>query len=159
MIYGLVNQEQADRDRIAIANAILNHDVHTIQQYVNQRLIIHVMQAHTIPSAYCIYCRNRIIASTQRTPKNLTAERPWHFEHERSGESPGECIGYTRTSPDYLHGIGIENPKYHGCYLLLGCETTSSGERTEWHRTRCKTIQDGRTYCHHGYAVNPSCIE
>lgn len=159
MIYGLVNQEQADGDRIAIANAIMKNDYHTIQQYVSQRIIIHVMSAHTIPNVYCIYCRNRIVASTRRTPEQMTAKQAWHFEHDGSGETPGKCIGYMRIPPEYPHGLGIENPRNHGCYLLLGCEATSLGHPTEWHRTQCKTIQEGRTYCHYGYTVNPSCLE
>ena len=55
MIYGLVNQEQADGDRIAIANAIMKNDYHTIQQYVSQRIIIHVMSARAYDTQCVLY--------------------------------------------------------------------------------------------------------
>ncbi|MBY0514728.1 MAG: hypothetical protein K2P78_12540 [Gemmataceae bacterium] len=149
MIYALLNEYQAHGDCLAIALAIQNRDAVVIQHWVAAGAIVHAMQANTLPGLfYCLYCRDTVQPSGDRPPKGLTASNPWHFEHD----TVGDCISHVRNAPT-PHALGIENPGNHGCYILLGCETTPQRNRRD-----CQTIVGGCTYCHLARTMTPPCV-
>ncbi|GEM_PF-2398044 len=149
MIYALLDMNHPDVDCLAIAQAVHDHDAATIQHWVNKGVIVHVMQAKSLSGPfYCLWCRDVVSTSNARPPRGLYALAPWHFEHK----SDGTCIGYVR-SPLLQHAIGIENPSCHGCYILLGRETSPGRNRRD-----CQTIYDHRTYCHLALMMSPPCV-
>ena len=94
MIYAMLNQQQADTDRLVIALAIHNRDPVIIQAWVTRGIIVHVTQANSMAGPfYCIYCRDAVDPSEDRPPRGLTAANPWHFEHDNIAD----CIGHMRT--------------------------------------------------------------
>ena len=157
MIYALLHQDVAHADRSAMARAILNRDATTLQTHVSRGDIVHVMDRTAASEFFCIYCLNSIFPTDARPPGGQRAQNPWHFEHARVGFKPGECVGKVRRPP-IPHAISVLNPDEQGCYIALGCETTAGGQRTNWNRTRCKTIESGRTYCHLGAGKLPPCV-
>jgi hypothetical protein len=163
MIYAMTRRDISDAARLAIAHAIQHRDSHTIELYVVSGDIVHVMAFPTEEAVsserelFCIFCRIPVFSTDARAPGWCPAKNPWHFEHRRTGYMPGDCVGRTR-NPPIPHALGIENPADHGCYVLLGCEVNANGMPSERHRTRCQTIDLGRTYCHLAVAVRPRCI-
>ena len=157
MIYAVLREDLADTHRSAIARAILDHDAATIQLHVARGDIVHILDIHAAKLFFCIYCRIPVFPTDARAPAGLTAQSPWHFEHARTGHSPGECIGQIRRPP-IPKAIGILNPAVQGCYVALGCETNANGHPTDRHRTNCQTIRAGRTYCHLAGGTQPPCV-
>ncbi len=155
MIYALPQQDLPDTDCLAIARAISDHDRATCNYYVSLGAIIHVMDISESMVLYCVYCRIPVFATAARGPGCSLGIEPWHFEHKETGDQPGQCIGMARNPPT-RHALGILNPARHGCYIQMGFETDAHGIPTEWHRTKCKTIELGQTYCHH--AAHFGCV-
>ncbi len=145
MIYALLNQHQAHAD----CQAIPARDAAIIQTWVTAGVIVQIMQANQMAGPfYCVYCRDTVQPTDARPPHGLTAAHPWHFQHDHIGD----CIDHTRNPPT-PHALGIENPANHGCYILLGCETTPQRNRKD-----CQTIVDGCTYCHLARTIAPPCV-
>jgi hypothetical protein len=155
MIYALRTSRFPLPARMEIARAIQANDSQTIQRYVEQKAIVHILDVLYGPDLYCLFCRIPVFPTTQRYPQGHTASGPWYFEHKNMGDRPSECVGYVRGS-NYAYSLGIVNPDYHGCYVAMGCEVDNAGRPTEWHRTRCRVLDVGRTYCHH--AAERGCL-
>ena len=147
MIYALANSGLNHADRLVIAHAIQSHDAATIQIFVANGSIFHVMNVPAGADAFCIFCCIPVFTTDARGPSRLQAVNDWHFEHKREGHLPGRCVGFVR-QPPVPNALGVGNPKDHGCYILLGHELDANGNPTNWHRQRCKTIAFGQTYCH-----------
>lgn len=139
MIYAFTEQDTSDSERAEIAQAIKDGNRDVIQQYVDEEIIIHVMDAQDTRglSLYCIFCDDAVSPTRANPPKGYSALSPWCFKHN----SNRACIGHVSVA------LSIENPPGHGCYICLGCEN-DYGKPTEWNRKKCKTINDGQTYCH-----------
>ena len=159
MIYALVGQDAPHDERLAISQAIRENDSDVIRQHVADGTIVHIMdvQSDTRRDFVCIFCRNPVFASRKRAPSGRHAQQPWHFEHKGTGHTPGKCVGHERHRP-IPNSLGIKNPEAHGCYIQLGCETDTNGGPTVQHRTRCKTIDNGRTHCHLARQPEHQCI-
>ncbi len=158
MIYALAQRNTHHDERLSIAQAIRDNDSNVIQQAVESGTIVHIMDLHAYGSALlCIYCCIPVVAVQTRPPQGWQAQQTWHFEHRRIGHLPGRCVGHVRNPPiPNALDMGLRNPKSHGCYIRLGCEITANGGPTNWHRTRCKTIDNGSTYCH--LAIQHQCV-
>ncbi|QDT42212.1 hypothetical protein Pan241w_22930 [Gimesia alba] len=151
MIYALTSRKTASPVRKKIARAIQNYDSKAIEEFVTNHTIVHVENAGQ-QELYCIYCCIPVFTTTARPPRGEHAQNNWHFEHEQSGDRPGECVGKQRQLPLYQRGLGIRNPEGHGCYFLLGCQHVANR-----HYTDCHTISvTGQTYCH--LAISHRCI-
>lgn len=150
MIYALTDQNAPDIQRGAIASALRERDMAAVHGFVDQGVIVHVMDVGENEDVFCVYCRIPVFRSVDRPPAGLVAHAPWHFEHRRMGHHPGECVGHTRQPPT-PHALGIKNPRGHGCYVQLGCEHLA-----DRHRSACQTIANGATYCHH--AAGQHCV-
>jgi hypothetical protein len=148
MIYGLVNQDTTNAQRLVIAQAIQSSDALVFKQHAENGTIIHIMDTPTDVGFSCFFCRIPVFPTDARPPRGLEANSTWHFEHHRTGRLPGECVGHVRLPP-IPYALGVENLAQHGCYIRLGCEINANGNPTDWHRTNCKTIVQGLTYCHH----------
>ena len=149
MIYALSRFSKViDNVRLEIAQAIVNNDSQTIEHYVSNNNIIHIIDGS---GSTCLYCRNIVRTSIGNGPKDshYPVKNPWHYEHINGAGAylPNECIGHIRNKP-IPHALGISNPQNHGCYICMGCETDPNGNSTIWHRKMCRTIVNGRTYCH-----------
>ena len=144
MIYALLSQSVTVAEKNIIKTAIRNQDSATIEQFLysaanisraQSGVLIHVMDLPTItlPELYCLYCDKLICPSNGNQPRNKTRTSntyDWHFKHDLGAD--GTACFKTRG-----------NIKDQGCYIQLGFEGT-----TARHRTNCKTIVMGQTYCH-----------
>ena len=149
MIYALLRQDTPHAERFAVAQAIRDNDSNVIQQHVVNGIIVHIMDVQDNRYRFCIHCCNPVEATCRRAPRGRQAQQTWHFEHTGAGHTPGRCVGHVRNPPiPFALDMGLRNPQSHGCYIRLGCETNANGGPTDWHRTRCKTIDSGETYCH-----------
>lgn len=149
MIYALAKQDTSRDERLSIAQAIRDRNSIVIHQHVTNGTIFHIMDVPNDYESFCIYCCNPVIASDLRAPRGQQAQHTWHFEHTREGHCPGNCVGQVRHPPTpYALNMDLRNPRRHGCYVRLGCETDDNGASSARHRTRCKTIVRGHTYCH-----------
>ena len=149
MIYALVQRDTCHAERSKIARAIQSHCPNVIRQLAENGTIIHIMnmQDDDDRDLFCIHCCNPVFPSRRRPPG---ARRTWHFEHCSGADyhTPGECVGRVRWPP-IPSALGIENPAGHGCYIRLDREIDeNNGNPSDQHRTRCKTIDSGETYCH-----------
>ncbi len=157
MIYALTSCETPPEDRTRIAKAIDERDDRVLRRYARKGVVIHIMdrneQNSPRPVVYCIYCLDPINSTHYRGPKGLEVEASWHYEHR---EDHG-CIGKVRRVP-LLHPLYRKNPANHGCYVEMGCELNQDDTPGDHYRSRCKTIQDGRTYCHLATEIEPSCV-
>ena len=140
MIYALLKNQAAHRD---IVRAISEHDSRKLQSFVG-KVIIHVIDATTTTGPFfCIYCQDQVSATNVRSPVGHKAQKPWHFQHKTNRK----CIGE-------IGPLGVQNPRDHGCYVALGCETVKDRNRAD-----CQTIDKaGHTYCHLARTLSPPCV-
>lgn len=154
MIYALVEEDTPCPTRRMVAQAILDNNSTLIGCFVRKGTIVHIMDVQDRHCLFCIHCCNPLFPSNRRPPN---AARPWHFEHRQTGHSPGECVGHVRRPPT-PHALGICNPRGHGCYIMLDRETDGNESPTDQHRTMCKVIDNGHTFCHQAGQQIPPCI-
>jgi hypothetical protein len=144
MIYAMLSEDIEEDVRKEIADAILNScDVHN---FVKKGCIVHIADVEKETEYFCIYCRDLVFPSS-RNPKSPVPRQNWYFEHD----AEGSCMG-----SDFGLKDDLTNPRRQGCYKLRGHEINSVGNPSDKHRTSCKTIKDGSTYCH--LAVECGCV-
>lgn len=142
MIYALQSRTVSLQDRKLIAESISSGS--SVEQWVQAKFITHIADSCCDTCYFCVYCVNSVRAADRNRPKTRVPVHNWYFEHEMH---PG-CVGTD------LGISGCINPANHGCYIQLGCENNIAGLATNWHRTCCKTIESGLTYCHLGKRQN-----
>lgn len=146
MIYATSSRTVARNVREDIARAILAHQ--DVLPFVQQGLIVHIMDAQEDQPYYCVYCGDEVHPFRMVRPRASVPAGNWYFQHK----TENRCIGTA-----FALGDALVNPRNQGCYVQLGCEVDAAGRQTDRHRTRCQAIDDGRSYCH--CARNERCID
>jgi hypothetical protein len=116
--------------------------------FVQQGLIVHIMDAQADQPHYCVYCQSEVRRSRCSPPSGCHAADYWHFRHK----TESRCLG-----TDFGLGHDLTNPRGQGCYIQLGHQVDAEGRPTDWHRMRCQTTENRRSYCHR--ARNEQCID
>ena len=137
MIYAMLLKSTPLNVREDIARAILARQ--DVVAFVQQGHILHIDSAHQGTTYYCIYCQDVICPRKRNRPRARVPVNDWYFKHRTENRCRGSDFGL---------GNGLINLVDQGCYILMGHETDTNGQPTIWHRTCCKTIQRGQTYCH-----------
>ena len=153
MIYAMLSSTIARNVRENIARAILAHQ--DVLPFVQQGFIVHIMDAQADQPYYCVYCQSEVRrskCSPPEGPEGRHAANHWHFRHKPRHKTEDRCL---RT--DFGLGSGLINPKGQGCYIQLGHENNADNQPTDRHRTRCQTIEQGRSYCH--LARTEQCVD
>jgi len=145
MIYAMLRPAVARSTREAIARSILAHE--DVGPFVQQGLIVHVREAQVGQAYYCIHCRDAVYPFRTSRPRGCVPSHDWYFQHR----TENRCL-----NTDFGLGSSLINPPRQGCYIQLGCEISANDRRTAWHRTQCRAVDDGRSYCH--LARNEQCI-
>jgi hypothetical protein len=137
MIYALTTNETTPENRIEIATTILGFQ--NVQPYVEQGIIVHIMDVEEGRTYYCIHCANPVRPSRNNPPGQPRPQHKWYFKHVSEHRCLDTAFGL---------GDGLINPTNQGCYILLGLQG--------YQPQQCFCRRDNISYCHHAF-IHEAC--